>query len=151
MLQLFIWEKIYTTDSFEKIHAQYNTKSKLSIFQREIVHTEKLPNWNTKACEMWKTSFFGYKMNSVFLNRCSTSNNSTNTSICFICTSFFRELHPPKTHNDLNKQSIIPYGESPCMFMKSIRNGLSCASSLIFGMWGLKFISQLSYIYIQPD
>lgn len=34
------WEKIYTTDSFEKIHAQYNTKSKLPIFQREIVHTE---------------------------------------------------------------------------------------------------------------
>lgn len=51
------WEKIYTTDSFEKIHAQYNTKSKLSIFQRELC-TQKLPN--SKQQGMWnvKNSFW---------------------------------------------------------------------------------------------
>lgn len=155
------WEKIYTTDSFEKIHAQYNTKSKLSIFKVKLC-TQKLPNWN-KACEMWKT-VFGYKMNSTLLTDASLQSIKLIQAYVFHMYIIFRvmltllshwfPLKPSPTSKLLNQTTsrsctttLQVYKIHTTAFIKNVIylclfSGYS--RDLVIALWGLEFISQLS-------
>lgn len=85
--------------------------------------TQKLPNWNNKACEVWKT-VFGYKMNSALLTDASLQSIKLIQAYVFRMYTFFRELRwpflPPITH----KAPDVDVSLRRCMFIKSVRQPL---------------------------
>lgn len=95
--------------------------------------TQKLPNWNNKACEMWKT-VFGYKMNSTLLTDASLQSIKLIQAYVFHMYIIFRELRWPFFPTDSRSyhlqqanfpiKQLLVLAQRHCRFIKSIRQPL---------------------------